>query len=67
MALQGEQVSTITTMSAGKGDTPRPVNREVYMANYDSIFRKPNTEAKQTDEHERNTGTTIEQEIKSEA
>jgi hypothetical protein len=54
-------------MSAGKGDSPRPVNLEVYMANYDSIFRKPNTEAKQTDEHERNTRTTIEEEAKPEA
>jgi len=67
MALQGKQVRTITTMSAGKGDSPRPVKREVYMANYDSIFRKPNTEAKQTDEHERNRKTTIEQEAKPEA
>jgi hypothetical protein len=27
-------------MSAGKGDTPRPVNAEVYGKNYNSIFRK---------------------------
>lgn len=67
MALPWIKINEITTMSAGKGDSPRPVNREVYMENYDLIFRKPNTEAKQTDEHERNTGTTIEQEIKSEA
>ena len=27
-------------MSAGKGDTFRPVNAETYGNNYDSIFRK---------------------------
>ena len=27
-------------MSAGKGDTPRPVNRDRYNENYDAIFRK---------------------------
>jgi hypothetical protein len=27
-------------MSAGKGDTPRPVNAEVYGQNYEDIFRK---------------------------
>ena len=64
-------------MSAGKGDSQRPVNREVYMANYDSIFRKPSTEDRikllkllgfeQTNEHERNTKTTIEQEAEPEA
>lgn len=27
-------------MSAGKGDTPRLVNQEVYGKNYDNIFRK---------------------------
>jgi len=27
-------------MSAGKGDTPRPVNAEVYGKNYEDIFRK---------------------------
>ena len=27
-------------MSAGKGDTPRPVDAKVYGENYDSIFRK---------------------------
>ena len=64
-------------MSAGKGDSQRPVDREVYMANYDSIFRKPSTEDRikllkllgfeQTNEHERNTETTIEQEAEPEA
>jgi len=41
-------------MSAGKGDTPRPVNAEVYGQNYDDIFRKPQTtetnETKNTDD-----------------
>jgi hypothetical protein len=47
------------------------------MANYDSIFRKPSTENRikllkllgfeQTNEHERNTETTIEQEAEPEA
>jgi len=27
-------------MSAGKGDTPRPVKWAVYTENYDAIFRK---------------------------
>ena len=27
-------------MSAGKGDTPRPVNKKTYWKNYDAIFRK---------------------------
>lgn len=27
-------------MSAGKGDTPRLVNQEVYGKNYDNIFRR---------------------------
>ena len=27
-------------MSAGKGDTPRPVNLDVYSENYEAIFRK---------------------------
>lgn len=31
-------------MSAGKGDTPRPVDAKVYGENYDSIFRKPQPE-----------------------
>ena len=33
-------------MSAGKGDTPRPVNAEIYGQNYEDIFRKPSTEAR---------------------
>lgn len=28
-------------MSAGKGDTPRPVDAKAYGENYDAIFRKP--------------------------
>jgi hypothetical protein len=28
-------------MSAGKGDTPRPVAGEAYRANWEAIFRKP--------------------------
>ena len=27
-------------MSAGKGDTPRPVDAKTYGQNYDNIFRK---------------------------
>jgi hypothetical protein len=30
-------------MSAGKGDTPRPVDFKVYGENYDNIFRKMDT------------------------
>jgi hypothetical protein len=29
-----------SAMSAGKGDSPRPVNAEVYGQNYEDIFRK---------------------------
>ena len=38
-------------MSAGKGDTPRPVNAEVYGQNYDDIFRKdkPQTTTNETE------------------
>ena len=28
-------------MSAGKGDSPRPVDIDTYGKNYESIFRKP--------------------------
>lgn len=31
-------------MSAGKGDTPRPVNGEKYRNNYDKIFKKESPE-----------------------
>jgi hypothetical protein len=31
-------------MSAGKGDTPRPVDPTVYGQNYDDIFRKDKQE-----------------------
>lgn len=30
-------------MSAGKGDTPRPINLSVYRDNYDAIFSKNRT------------------------
>lgn len=33
-------------MSAGKGDTPRPVNPTVYGQNYNDIFRKDKPEQK---------------------
>ena len=33
-------------MSAGKGDTPRPVDAKAYGENYDSIFRKDKPETK---------------------
>ena len=33
-------------MSAGKGDTPRPVDAKVYGENYDAIFRKDKPEQK---------------------
>jgi hypothetical protein len=39
-------------MSAGKGDTPRPVKWAVYTANYDAIFRKK--AAKQSDSTQQN-------------
>jgi hypothetical protein len=46
-------------MSAGKGDTPRPVDAKTYGENYDSIFRKDKPETKQTEqtnetEHQKN-------------
>ena len=33
-------------MSAGKGDTPRPVDAKAYGENYDAIFRKDKPEPK---------------------
>ena len=39
-------------MSAGKGDTPRPVKWAVYAENYDAIFRKKT--AKQNDSKQQN-------------
>jgi hypothetical protein len=38
-------------VSAGKGDTPRPVNAEAYGKNHEDIFRKdkpPTTETNET-------------------
>ena len=41
-------------MSAGKDDTPRPVNSTVYGENYDDIFRKDKPEPKpEPTEHEK--------------
>jgi hypothetical protein len=77
MALPWLKIHEITTMSAGKGDSPRRVDTKRYNENYERIFRKPSTEdrvkllkllgLKKTDEHERNTETTIEQEAEPEA
>jgi hypothetical protein len=40
-------------VSAGKGDTPRPVDAKAYGENYDSIFRKDKQEpTEQTNETE---------------
>ena len=40
-------------MSAGKGDTPRPVDAKTYGKNYDDIFRKDKPEpTEQTNETE---------------
>ena len=33
-------------MSAGKGDTPRPVNPTIYGNNYNDIFRKDECQSK---------------------
>jgi len=35
-------------MSAGKGDTPRPVDGDAYRDNYEAAFRKTETPAKRT-------------------
>lgn len=41
-------------MSAGKGDSPRPVNPTVYGENYDAIFRKEKPEpTPEPTEHEK--------------
>jgi len=37
-------------MSAGKGDTPRPVNAEVYGQNYEDIFRKDKPQTTENNE-----------------
>jgi len=44
-------------MSAGKGDTPRPVDAKTYGQNYDDIFRKTQpqpTEQTNETEHQKN-------------
>jgi hypothetical protein len=33
----------------GKGDTPRPVNQQIYGNNYDQIFKKHENTTKHTD------------------
>jgi hypothetical protein len=38
--LGNHRVERRSAMSAGKGDSPRPVNAEVYGQNYEDIFRK---------------------------
>ena len=37
-------------MSAGKGDTPRPVNADVYGQNYEDIFRKDKPQTTENNE-----------------
>ena len=39
-------------VSAGKGDTPRPVDAKVYGENYDDIFRKPQPQPQPTEQNE---------------
>jgi hypothetical protein len=36
-------------MSAGKGDTPRPINHDKYRTNYNLIFRKYEHSTKHSD------------------
>jgi hypothetical protein len=40
------------SMSAGKGDTPRPVNAELYGQHYEDIFRKDKPQTTETNESE---------------
>ena len=44
-------------MSAGKGDTPRPVNAEIYAQNYEDIFRKEKPQPTETNETENTDDT----------
>jgi hypothetical protein len=37
-------------VSAGKGDTPRPVDAELYGQNYEDIFRKDKPQTTETNE-----------------
>jgi len=39
-------------MSAGKGDAPRPVSLQVYLENYEAIFRKMSRENKWSNDPE---------------
>ena len=41
-------------MSAGKGDTPRPVNWQKYGSNYDDIFRRRTPKCPKCDEQMEN-------------
>ncbi len=36
----------------GKGDTPRPVNKELYDKNYEKIFKKKDKEVQRSSEEE---------------
>jgi hypothetical protein len=40
---------------SGKGDTPRPVNAEVYGQNYEDIFRKDKPQTTEPNETENKT------------
>lgn len=40
-------------MSAGKGDSPRPVRGDAYRENYDEIFRKGKRGKRRTDRADR--------------
>ena len=42
-------------MSAGKGDTPRPVDAKTYGENYDDIFRKDKPQPTEQNETENKT------------
>jgi len=44
-------------MSAGKGDSTRPVNADVYGKNYEDIFRKDKPQTTETNETKNTDGT----------
>jgi len=49
-------------MSAGKGDSPRPVNREKYNENFDRIFKAHNGHFKGNSDKPRDVSVCPEQE-----
>jgi hypothetical protein len=51
-------------MSAGKGDSPRPVDGEKYRSNYDKIFKRDPQKSQKINSSSEDRSPTILEEIK---